>query len=238
MRNVYSNPSSAGTSGSSARPDWIRQTRSATAFWTPTAVVLALTLVLVLCWPHKQRHASQAHGMPEAMASYVLLEGSYAAFSDGPFRIPPWPGPGGSRLPDREETPIRRLPSPEYTGWGVIRPWTPLQRNALSNALPNLADRPVADVLTGLAPAATNLAMTLSPGLQRCGFHVEFPPGVATNLPVDATFYVELDDKGDVIHLLAEPGDNPAGTRLLETAISRGHGACAGRGEVTVRWGR
>jgi len=192
--------------------------------------------MLVLCWPHKQRPALQAHNMPEATASYVLLAGSYAA--DGPFRNPPWPGPGGPRLPDREEAPIRRLPAPEYTGWGVLRPWAPMQRSAPSNAVPNLADRPVADVLTGLAPTTTGLTMTLSPGLQRCGFHVEFPPDVGTNLPAEASFYVELDDKGDVIHLLADPGDNPAGTRLLETAVSRGHGTRAGSGQVMVSWGR
>jgi hypothetical protein len=202
----------------------------------PTAAALALTLVLVLCWPRKQRHALQAHTMPEATASYVLLENSYSV--DLPFRNPPWPGPGGSRLPDREEAPIRRLPSPEYTGWGVISPWTPLQRSVPSNALPNLADRPVADVLTGLAPATSDLTVTLSPGLQRCGFHFEIPPGMASNLPTDASFYVELDNQGDVVHLLAEPGDNPAGARLLETAVSRGHGTRAGSGQVQVSWGK
>lgn len=223
---------------SGTKPDWVRATRSATAFWTPTAGALALTLVLVLCWPHKQRPALQSRNMPEATASYVLLEGSYAALPDNPLHNP-WPGPGGAILPDREDAPARRLPAPEYTGWGVISPWAPLPRSARSNTVPNLADRPVANVLTGRAPATSSgFTETLSPGLLRCGFQFEIPPGVATNLPADASFYVELDDQGNVVHLLAEPGENPAGTRLLETAISRGHGTRAGRGQVLVSWGK
>ena len=218
------------------RPAWVRQTRSATAFWMPTVVALALTLALVALWPHNRRHAV-ARNMPEASASYVLLEGSYSALPGNPLGNP-WPGPGGSTLPEHEDAAVRHLPSPEYTGLAIMRPWTPAQPGFPSNTPPNLADRPVTAALTGLAPAATGLTLTFSPALQRCGFHFELPPGMTTNAPTDARFHVELDDQGDVIHLLAEPGDNPAGARLLESAISRGHGTRAGSGQVTVSWGR
>jgi len=225
---------SAAPSSSGTRPDWVRQTRSATAFWMPTVVVLALTLLLVLLWPHKRRHAAGANSMPEAAASYVLLEGSYLALPGNPLLGNSWLGPRSSTLPEHEEAVVRRLPLPEYTGLGAVDPWAPMPRRTPSNAIPDLATRPVAAVLTGLPPGSNSLAMTLSPGLQRCGFHFEVSPGLTTGLPAVARFYVELDNHGDVIHLLAESAENPASHRLLETAISRGHGTRAGSGEVTV----
>jgi hypothetical protein len=232
MRDTSSSASTAPLP-SGPRPAWVHPARPGTTFWTPTLAVLAITLVLVLLWPHHLRRAAHAHGMPEATASYVLLEGSYAA----PPGNPPWPGPGRAILPEREDVTTRRLPSPEYTGLGVMRPWLPVQRG-VSNTMPNLAARPVADVLTGLPPATNGLSMTLSPGLQRSGFHFEVPPDVATSMPTVARFHIELDDQGDVIHLLADPSDNPASVRLLETAINRGHGTRAGSGEVVVSWGK
>ena len=198
--------------------------------------MLTLTLVLVLLWPHKRRHAA-GPGMPEATASYVLLEGSYQALPGTPLGNP-WPGPRGSTLPEREEVPVRRLPRPEYTGLGEVSPWAPLPRSAPSNALPDLAVRPVAEVLTGQPPATNRWAIILSPGLQRSGFHFDISAGVPTGLTTVAHFHLELNDQGEVIHLLSEPADNPAATRLLESAINRGHGERGGRGELTVSWGR
>ena len=219
------------------RPVWVRSARSATTFWTPVAAVGALTVLLVLLWPRNPRHAAQAHSMPEATAAYVLLEGSYLALPGNPLGNP-WPGPGGSALPERDDMAALRLPLPEYTGLTGVAPWTPTRLELPSNILPDLAVRSVASVLTGLPPATNGLAITLSPGLQRAGFHFEIPPSVATNLPAVARFHVELDDKGEVIHLLTEPGDDPARARILETALNRGHGARAGSGEVLVSWGK
>ena len=203
----------------------------------PSVVVLALTLVLVLLWPHKWRHATSSQSMPEATASYVLLDGSYAALPGNPLGNP-WPGPRGSTLPEREDVIVRRLPSPEYTSSGTRNPWAPMPRSASSPVLPDLAIRSVAAVLTGLPPATNCLSITRAPGLQRSDFLFEIPPGVTTGMPTVARFYVELDDTGAVIHLLAESNDNPAGLRLLEGALNRGHGTRAGSGEVTVSWGK
>ena len=228
---------SATPSPSVSRPEWVRQTRSAAAFWLPTVVVLSLTLVLVLLWPHRWRHATGPQSMPEASASYVLLEGSAVALPGNPLGNP-WPGARGSSLPDHEDVVTRRLPSPEYTGLGDSSPWLPLPHGVSSNVLPNLADWPVADLLTGPASVTNSLTTTLSPGLQRSRFQFEVPPDVTTGMPMVARFHVELDDHGDVIHLLAESVENPAGLRLLESAISRGHGTRAASGEVTVSWGR
>ena len=202
----------------------------------PSLVVLALMLVLVLLWPHKWRHVAHPNSMPEATASYVLVEGSYAALPGNPLGDP-WPGPRGSTLPEREDVVVRRLPAPEYTGLGVSAPWLPLPRRAQSNALPNLADRPVAEVLTGLPSATNRLVTTLSPGLQRSGFHFEVPPEVMTGMLV-ARFHVELDEQGEVVHVLSEQNDNPTSLRLLESALGRGRGTRAGSGEVVVSWGR
>jgi len=238
MRDSFSNASTAPLP-SGLRPPWVRQTRSATAFWMPSVAVLAITIVLVLMWPHKPRHvAAHVQSMPEATASYVLLEESYSALPGNPLGNP-WPGPGGSMLPEREEAPgMHRLPSPEYTSIGILSPWTPTRLASPAIAAPNLAARPVTEVLTGFAPVPAGPTMILSPGLQRSGFQFEMPPDVTTGMPTVARFHVELDDKGDVIHLLAEPADNPASARLLETAISRGHGTRAGSGQVVVSWGK
>ena len=204
----------------------------------PTAIVMLLTLTLVLLWPHKRRRAVQSQSLPEATASYVLLEGSYLALPGSPLGNP-WPGPRSSTLPDREEVVVRRLPAPEYAGAHPVMPWAPLPYRAPSNALPNLADRPVAEVLTGLPPLATNrVELTLSPGLQRSSFRFELPPSASTSLAGVARFAVELDARGNVIHLLTEPGNSSVQMRSLETAISRGHGTGAARGELTVTWGQ
>ena len=216
----------------------MRQVRKAAAFWLPTVVVLMLTLVLVLFWPHKRRHAAQVLSLPEATASYVLLDGSYQALPGSPLGNP-WFGPRSSTLPEREEIVVRRLPAPEYAGARPVTPWAPLPYRAPSNTLPNLADRPVADLLTGSLLQTTNrVALTLSPELQRSSFRFELPLNATTGLAAVARFSVELDAQGNVIHLLAEPGNSTALMRPLETAISRGHGTGAARGEVTVSWGR
>lgn len=227
---------SAAPLPSGNRPAWVHHARSGPAFWLPALGVLGMMVVLVLLWPRNHRHrAAQPHSIPEATASYVLLEGSYLLPAGGPW----WPGSGGPALPpERDDTPARRLPLPEYTGLGVMSPWTPAQLGMPSNFVPNLAARPVAAVLTGLSPTANGLTLSLSAGLQRSGFHFDVPPGVVTSMTAVARFHVELDDKGEVIHLLAEPCDNPASLRLLETALGRGHGMRAGRGEVQVAWGR
>ncbi|MEI8242999.1 MAG: hypothetical protein WCI17_07000 [bacterium] len=207
------------------------------AYWLPAVSVLAMALVLVLLWPHNRRRGAHARSMPEAAASYVLLEGSYLVLPGNPLGNP-WPGPGGGSLPEREDVTTRRLPAAEYTGLGIMSPWAPVPPGVPSNTLPNLAVRPVANVLTGLPPETIGITVACSAGLQRSGFRFEVPPGVETGLPAVVRFQVELDDKGDVIHLLADPGDNPASARILETAVSRGHGTRAGRGEVQVSWGK
>ncbi|MEI6211465.1 MAG: hypothetical protein WCR06_07545 [bacterium] len=236
MSRTLSTQSAAGVP-SGIRPEWVRPARTATAFWMPVAAVLSITLALVLLWPQTRRHAMQNKSMPEASASYVLLEGSYVALPGNPLENP-WPSTGSSAMPEREELVARRLPVAEYTGLGSMLPWMPAPVGAMSNLLPNLAARPVAEVLTGLPPATNSFSLTISAELQRSGFHFEVPPDVTTGMAMVARFYVELDDRGNVFHLLAEPGDNPAGVRQLETAISRGRGTRAGRGQVLVACGR
>jgi hypothetical protein len=199
--------------------------------------VLVLTLLLLMLWPHDWRRVPKRATLPEATASYVLLDGSTPGVSGNPLGNP-WPGPRGTALPERDPVVVRTLPSPEYTGARAMAPWVPAAVRMPSNAMPNLALRPVAEVLTGVARVTNCLAVTLSPQLQRSAFQFELPPGVATTLPAVVRFYLELDDKGAVQHLLAEPSDNPASSRLLETSLGRGHGTNAARGYLEVSWGR
>jgi len=215
----------------------MRQVRSVISFWLPTVVVLGLTLLLVLLWPSYRHRTTEATGMPEATAAYVLLGGrSYRTLPDHPLGNT-WPGPKGSALSEREDIAARHLPLPQFTGLENVRAWTPAQLGAPSNTMPNLAARPVAHVLTGVPPATNGLLVTISPVLRRSGFHFTVPPGVETNVPAEARFHVELDARGNVLYLLADPCDNSAVQRLLETAINCGHGARAGNGQVQVSWG-
>jgi hypothetical protein len=219
------------------RPDWLRPARSAAAFWLPSVAVLVLTLLLLVLWPHEWRSVPKRASLPEATASYVLLDGSAPGVSGNPLGNP-WPGPRTTALPERDPVVVRTLPSPEYTGARAVSPWSLAPLRAPAPVVANLALRPVAAVLTGVALATNALAVTLSPTLQRSGFRFDLPPGLATTLPAVVRFYVELDDKGVVLHLLAEPSDNPVSSRLLETAIGRGRGTNAGCGQVEVSWGR
>lgn len=196
---------------------------------------LVLVVLLVLLWPRNRHRSAHAHSMPEATAAYVLLEGS--ALPVNPLG-PPWPGSGGSTLPERLDVATRRLPAPEYTGLVDPDPWQPARLEAPSNAVPDLADRAVASVLTGLPPATNSLTVILTPGLQRSGFHFAVPPAVASSLSAVARFHVELGGHGEVIHLLSEPCDNPASARLLESALNCGRGTNAGSGQVQVTWGK
>ena len=176
--------------------------------------------------------------MPEATASYVVLGGrSYRALSDNAPGVS-WLSSRGSASAEREDVPARSLPPPEYMGLREVAVWVPAQVGAVSNALPNLAARPVTAVLKDLPSATNGVTVSLSPGLQRSDFHFSVPPGIATNTPAEARFHVEIDAQGNVIYLLAEPSDNPAVQRLLETAIDGGHGIGAGRGQVLVSWGK
>ncbi len=219
-------------------PDWVHPARRPVRFWSPVATVFGVTLLLILCWPGHRHAETRLNNLPEATASYVLLEGSYSALPGNPLGNP-WPGPGSSSLPERDDTiPARHLPSPKYSGLISLLPWTPAQPAFPSNAPPNLAHRPVTDALTELAPAGGGMSLSLASGLQRAGFHFDLPADLPTNHPVDARFYVELDNSGSVVHLLAEPSDNPVAARLLESAISKGRGARAGGGQVQVSWGK
>ena len=220
------------------RPDWVRPAGRPVRFWLPVATVLGMTLLLILCWPGHRHGEARSNNLPEATASYVRLEGSYSALPSDPLRNR-WLDSGSSSLPERDDTlPARHLPSPEYSGLTSLLPWAPAQPAFPSNTPPNLAHRPVTDVLTGLAPANGGMSLSLAPGLQRADFHFDLPADLPTNRTVDARFYIELDDSGRVVHLLAEPSDNPAAVRLLESAISQGRGARVGSGQIQVSWGR
>jgi hypothetical protein len=224
-------PDAASSAPVAASPGWIRPARRAPAFWLPTAILFGMTLLLLLVWPRRLHHRAPNGNLPEPSAAYVLLEG----YRSVPGPIPP--GPPVDIL-GRDFT-ARRLPAAEYTGVGDLEPWMPALLALPPSAPPSLAARPVADVLSGAPLAATNtLAATLSAGLERCAFRFEIPAGVATGMPAVARFQVELDDHGEVVHLLADPCDNPAAARLLEAAVSRGRGTGPGRGQVTVAWGK
>jgi hypothetical protein len=217
------------------RPDWVKPARSAASFWLPSGAVLVLTLLLLVLWPHEWRTVPRRVSLPEATASYVLLDGSVPAVSANPLGNP-WPGPRATALPERDPVVVRPLPAPAYTGTREVAPWSPVPLRPPSNAMPDLAARPVADLLTGAMRVTNRLAVTLSPGLQRRGFRFDLPPGIETGTPAVVRFFVELDDKGAVSHLLAEPGDNPASRRLLETAVGRGLGSGAGQGQIEISW--
>lgn len=217
-------------------PAWLRPARSAVSFWLPSVAVLVLTLLLLVLWPHEWRSVPRRASLPEATASYVLLDGSAPAVSANPLGNP-WPGPRATALPERDPVVLRPLPAPTYLGAREVAPWSPVALRTPSNALPDLSARPVAELLTGVAPVTNRLAVILSAGLQRSGFRFELPPGIETGTPAVVRFFVELDDKGAVSHLLAEPGVNPPSRRLLETAVGRGLGNAIGQGQVEISWG-
>lgn len=204
----------------------------------PAALVLA-TVLLVLCWPHA-RPVTAAPSLPEPSAAYVLFEGGAqwilpASVADPAKRA----FPATTVLDDIAPVAPRNLPAPEYTPFSRVEPWQPDLSMTVPGFTPNLAARPVADVLAGLqSPATGGVSVALSPGLQKCGFSFEIPDSVATNAPASATFHVETDDAGRVIYLLAEPSDNPSAARLLENAINIGRASRASRGDIQVSWGR
>ena len=224
-----------------ARLAWIRPARSATTFWTPTLLVAALTLLLVLLWPRGHRHAA-ARSMPEPGAAYVTVEGALSGIFDpeGIARHSPQVLNGRSALLDDPESAApRRLPAPEYLGLGPVANWAPAGLVAGSNALPDLASRPfAAPSCAGLRPPTNGLQVVLSAGLQRCGFAFEVPPEAVTGAAAVVRLHIETDASGRVAHLLAEPSDNPAGARLIEAAANTGRAARAGIGDVQVSWGR
>ena len=235
-----SDESKAVSSHRTPKPEWLHPSRSALSFWTPPAALVLATALLVLCWPHA-RPASVSPSLPEPSAAYVLFEGGAQWVSPDSMLDP------AKHVFDRATTvmedaaPVapRNLPAPEYTPFSRVEPWQPDLSMTVPAFTPNLAARPVADVLSGLQSFCTGgVSVALSPGLQNCGFSFELPDSVATNAPASATFHVETDDAGRVIYLLAEPSDNPDAARLLENAINIGRASRAGRGDIQVSWGR
>ena len=224
-----------------ARPAWVHPARSATAFWTPTLLIAALTLILVLLWPRGHRRPA-ARGMPEPGAAYVLVEGPMSGVLDleKSFMHSSQEISGGSALlDDPESTSPRHLPAVEYVGAGLVGLWTPALPAASSNTVPDLAARPIAAPLpTGQRPLTNGVEVILSPGLQRCGFHFEVPPAAVTGAAAVARFHVETDAAGRVVHLLSEPCENPSSARLIEAAVNTGCAVRAGFGDVRVSWGK
>lgn len=176
--------------------------------------------------------------MPEPGAAYVQVDG--AADLEGSFRHAPQENNGRSALLDDPESAVpRRLPDVAYIGVGAVGPWAPVPPAASANAVPDLAARSTAaPPMAGLQPRTNGIVVVFSPGLQRCGFHFDVPSAAVTGAAAVARFHVETDAAGRVMHLLSEPSENPAGARLIESAINTGRAACAGLGDVQVSWGR
>lgn len=227
---------------STRHPAWVHAARSARAFWTPAVIVLGATVAMLLCWPHGQRRFAGSRTMPEPSAAYVLLDGA-KSYPFRPDKTFPLPGQSVAshfeRLADLERTPRRALPAPVYSAAAGRSAWQPTELGLGSNPPPDLAAWPVSASLdSGLPPATNGIAVSLSPGLQRCGFTFSVPFQMATTTPATVSFHVEVDAAGRVTQLLAGPTENPKASRLVEDALNMGHAAQAGRGEVQVSWGR
>ena len=210
--------------------------RPATAFWTPPAAVAVLTLLLVLLWPHRpRRHA--AAGLPEPGAAFVVA-------ARMPYIGPIMPGvhgfgPTRSSLDETTSEAPHPLPAPEYRGIRPLATWMPAAVVAPSDRPPDLARRPVGPLLPESFPAPTGgCEIALSAGLQNAGFAFGVPVAAVTGAAVVARFHVEVGDDGRVLHLLAESSDNPAASRLLESAVSTGRASRACFGEIQVSCGR
>ena len=223
-------------SSTTNRPDWVHVARSATAFWTPPALVLALTVILLLLWPRGRHRSAISRGMPEASAAYVLLTGPRGLMPDPSALDGAWRH--AVPLDETEGVAPRRLPAPVYLDTDILGGWLPPALGAPSGNLPDLASWPVSSLLTASLPITNGIAIVLSPSLQQSGFQFEVPSGVVTGLSASVCFHVEVDESGRVIHLLSEPSENPAGARRIEAAIFKGHAARACRGRVQVSWGR
>lgn len=227
---------------STPRSAWVHPARSARAFWTPAVIVLGATAAMLLCWPRGQRRFAGSRAMPEPSAAYVLLDGA-KSYPFSPEKTFPLSGSSVAshfeRLEDLERTPRRELPAPIYDAAVGRAAWQPMEWGLGTNPPPDLAAWPVdASLNSGLPPATNGLAISLSPGLQRCGFTFNTPFQVTTTTPATVCFHVEVDDAGRVTQLLAGSTENPKAARLVEQALNMGHAAHAGRGEIQVSWGR
>jgi len=198
-----------------------------------------LMIFLVLLWPRAHRRPGGTHGMPEPGCAYVLFEGGMSGASNPERMFRSSRSQAGLSLSENfDNTAVRQLPSITYGYVGLTGSWSAVRLAAASNATPDLARKPTGmPVQTDPCPSSPGMQVILSPALQHCGFHFTVPDEAVTGKAAVARFHVETDSSGRVIHLLAEPCDNPTGARLIETAINAGSASCAGFGNVQVSWG-
>lgn len=218
------------------RPDWVHVSRSAPAFWTPSALVLALTVILLLFWPRGPHRSTQLRSMPEASAAYVRISGPRGMLPDPSTLDSAWRH--AAPLDESEGIAPRRLPMPVYLETDTLGRWSPVALDPQPVRLPDLAAWPVSPLLKASAPVTNGIAVALSPALLQIGFHFDVPTGVITGQSASVRFHVEVDSAGRVVHLLSEPSENPSGARQIESALFLGRASRAGSGQVQVSWGR
>jgi hypothetical protein len=214
----------------------VHVSRSATAFWTPPALVLALTVILLLLWPRGSHRSAQLRSMPEATAAYVRISGPRGMLPDPSTLDGTWRH--AVPLDESEGMAPRRLPTPVYLETDTLGLWGPVALDPQTVRLPDLAAWPVSPLLDASAPVTNGIAVTLSPALLQIGFHFDVPTGVTTGQSASVRFHVEVDGAGRVIHLLSESSENPSGARQIESALFLGRASRAGSGQVQVSWGR
>ena len=234
------------TNGKSVYRYRAKAARRPILFWWQAFLLLG---VVILLWSQLPMSAVLYEArvfapLPDARASYVLLDPAYALQALKRMRTS-WTAEGRPEGKGDDEMQLEAvdlndaLPSPSFLEQGAVYPgrWQPAAVSPLPQPLPDLRIASAADAsdVVRLRKATLGIRPSLDASLVAAGFKFPLPSGALPERTGSCRFYLETEVDGSVIHLLLlSPWGKSAA--VFEQALLRGQAKGAVRGFVSFSW--